>query len=127
MDSDKLPHKNHHKIRLGFIRKVAHKATRKLKAKRQKNQGVWFGLGILGLVGWSIVVPALIGMVLGNWIDRRFPSHVSWTLTLMLGGLILGCMNAWYWVMGEQSQMEKSRRETPQIKSQESNKSTHEQ
>ncbi|MDJ0616752.1 MAG: AtpZ/AtpI family protein [Calothrix sp. MO_192.B10] len=122
MDSDKLPGKTHRKIQLDFIGKVANKATRKLRAKRQKKQGIWFGLGILGLVGWSIVVPALLGMVLGNWLDRRFPSTISWTLTLMLGGLILGCINAWYWVMGEQKQMETSRTEASQQPSeQESN------
>ncbi len=125
MDSDKIPKKNHHKIQLGFIRKVADKATRKLRAKRQKNQGVWFGLGILGLVGWSIVVPALLGMILGDWLDKRFPSDVSWTLTLMLSGLILGCINAWHWVMKEQSQMEKSRRELSQHSSEQ--ESNHEQ
>jgi len=29
------------------------KAARKLKAQGNPTQGVWFGLGMMGLIGWS--------------------------------------------------------------------------
>jgi ATP synthase protein I len=35
------------------------------------------------------------GVALGAWIDRRWPSRFSWTLMLLVGGLLLGCVNAW--------------------------------
>jgi len=50
-------------------------------------------------------VPTLLGLALGAWIDRRFPSHFSWTLMLMVAGLGLGCLNAWKWVDREQAKM----------------------
>ena len=90
-----------------FVRKVGAKESRKIRARREKNQIIWFGLGLLGLVGWSVVTPTLLGTALGVWIDTQFPSRVSWTLMLMFGGLILGCLNAWHWVSREQAQMEK--------------------
>ena len=99
--------KNHRDLWAGFIRKVAAKESRKIRARRDKNQIIWFGLGLLGLVGWSVVTPTLLGTALGVWIDTQFPSRVSWTLMLMFGGLILGCLNAWHWVSREQAQMEK--------------------
>jgi ATP synthase protein I len=105
MDSDKSPKTNHRKRRAGFIRQVAAKEIHKLRARQEKNQSLWFGLGLLGLVGWSIVVPTLLGLALGAWIDRRFPSHFSWTLMLMVAGLGLGCLNAWKWVDREQAKM----------------------
>ena len=40
---------------------VGAKAARKLKARRNSAQGVWFGLGMMGLIGWSVVVPTLLG------------------------------------------------------------------
>ena len=48
---------------------VGAKAARKLKARRNSGQGVWFGLGMMGLIGWSVVIPTLLGTALGIWLD----------------------------------------------------------
>lgn len=74
---------------------------RKLKARAKGRRGVWFGLGMFGLVGWSVAVPSVAGLTFGLWLDARFPSRVSWTLTFLLIGVALGCLNAWYWVKQE--------------------------
>ncbi len=84
---------------------VGAKAARKLKARRNPAQGVWFGLGMMGLVGWSVVVPTLLGAALGIWLDRRQPGRLSWTLTLLILGLVIGCLNAWHWVSKEDQEM----------------------
>jgi predicted F0F1-ATPase subunit len=39
----------------------------------QPTQGVWFGLGMMGLIGWSVVVPTLLGAALGIWLDAHHP------------------------------------------------------
>jgi ATP synthase protein I len=44
----------------------------------------------------------LAGIAVGNWIDRRWPSRYSWTLMLLVGGLLLGCVSAWNRVTDEQ-------------------------
>jgi F-type H+-transporting ATPase subunit epsilon len=54
-----------------FSREVGAKAARKLKARRNAAPGVWFGLGMMGLIGWSVVVPTLLGAALGIWLDNR--------------------------------------------------------
>lgn len=77
---------------------VDRQAQRKLKARRDKRHSVWFGLGMFGLIGWAIAIPTLAGIALGLWIDRQWPSQVSWTLTLLFVGVVLGCMNAWRWI-----------------------------
>jgi ATP synthase protein I len=107
-----------------FVRKVAAQETRKIRARREKNQIIWFGLGLLGLVGWSVVTPTLLGTALGIWIDTKFPSQFSWTIMLMLGGLILGCLNAWHWVSREQTQMTRSQRQgdTEKVEEEENSK-----
>lgn len=84
-----------------FEMQIGRKAERKLRARKEKPHTAWFGLGMFGLVGWSVAVPTLIGIALGLWLDRRWPSQVSWTLTLMIIGVALGCVNAWYWVKQE--------------------------
>jgi len=80
---------------------VGKKARRKIKARKTRDRSVWFGLGMFGMVGWTIAVTTVIGVVLGMWIDRTWPGPYSWTLTLLLIGLIVGCLNAWYWVSRE--------------------------
>lgn len=84
-----------------FSQQVGEIAARKLKAQRHVTQTVWSGLGMMGLVGWSVVVPTLLGAALGNWIDRHYPGGHSWTLALLAIGLGLGCFNAWHWVAKE--------------------------
>jgi ATP synthase protein I len=60
---------------------------------------------MMGLVGWSVVVPTLLGAALGIWLDKRHPGPISWTLSLLLGGLVIGCLNAWHWVAKENQAM----------------------
>jgi ATP synthase protein I len=84
-----------------FSLQVGEKAARKLKAQRHVTHTVWSGLGMMGLVGWSVVVPTLLGAALGIWLDNRYPGSRSWTLMLLAFGLGLGCFNAWHWVSKE--------------------------
>ncbi len=88
-----------------FARQVETKAKRKMKAMQQHDTGVWFGLGMMGLIGWSVVVPTLVGTAVGMWLDHRFPRGQSWTLMLLVAGLLIGCFNAWMWVSREDKAM----------------------
>ena len=89
-----------------FSRQVGAQAARKLKAQRGAKRSIWFGLGMSGLIGWSVTVPTLIGAALGIWVDKHYPSKFSWTLMLLLLGLIIGCFNAWHWVASEYKEMQ---------------------
>jgi ATP synthase protein I len=84
---------------------VGAKATRKLRARRHASSGVWFGLGMMGLIGWSVVLPTLLGATVGLWLDEQHPGEHSWTLALLVAGLAVGCMNAWHWVAKEDQAM----------------------
>jgi ATP synthase protein I len=88
-----------------FAGQIGAKAARKQRALRAGDQGVWFGLGMSGLIGWSVAVPTVLGAVLGVWLDDRHAQKFSWTLTLLFAGLILGCFNAWYWVAQQDASM----------------------
>jgi ATP synthase protein I len=80
---------------------IRHSQERKLRARREGDQGVWFGLGMFGIVGWSVAVPALLAIALGIWIDTRFDNQYSWTLMLLVVGVAVGCLNAWFWISRE--------------------------
>ncbi len=89
-----------------FSRQVGAQAARKLRAQRRATKSVWLGLGMSGLVGWSVTIPTLIGAALGLWVDKHYPTRFSWTLMLLLIGLIIGCFTAWNWVDSEYKEMQ---------------------
>jgi len=85
---------------------VGTKATRKLRERRRsRSQSTWFGLAMMGLIGWSVAIPALLGAALGIWIDAHYPGVHAWTLSLLVAGLVLGCLNAWRWVTRQDQAM----------------------
>ncbi len=61
-------------------------------------ESVWTGLGFMGMVGWTLALPILLGALLGRWLDRHLPQPFSWTLVLILFGLVLGAVNVWRWI-----------------------------
>jgi len=71
----------------------------------------WRPVALVGLIGWTVVVPMLIGIALGAWIDRTWPSRYSWTLMLLTAGLGLGCYTAWMRV--QDAQREGKRKDRP--------------
>ena len=72
-----------------FAAVIGAKAARKQRARNHLAAGVWFGLGMMGLVGWSVVVPTLFGAGLGIWLDRHHRGRHAWTLVLLMAGLAL--------------------------------------
>jgi ATP synthase protein I len=90
----------HDDDRRRFGRTVGRKADRRIEARR-RNDDVWFWLGMLGLVGWSVAIPTVAGVALGLWLDRVAPARFSWVLTMLVVGLTLGLLNAWMWVSRE--------------------------
>ncbi len=86
-------------------REVAGKEARKLEAVSTGKRSVWAGMGLFGMIGWSVVVPALLGAALGRWLDKKQPVSFSWTLTLLVTGIMAGCVIAWNWVAQENKDM----------------------
>lgn len=81
-----------------FEKDISKKESRKIRARKEGERPVIFGFGMLGLIGWAVAIPTLLGIALGIWMDSHYPAKFSWTLTLLFTGLILGCVNAWFWV-----------------------------
>ncbi len=95
-----------------FRREVEAQAARKLQARRETHRSIWFGLGMFGMIGWSVAVPTLIGVGVGWWLDRNSTSRYSWTLMCLVLGLAVGCLMAWQWVQRERRENISRRRKT---------------
>jgi ATP synthase protein I len=96
----------HRDARDEFTRRLEARQRRKLRALRQGDRSVWFGFGMFGLVGWSVAVPTVLLTAVGVWLDAHTRNGYSWTLMLLVIGVGLGCLNAWFWLTRERKVIE---------------------
>jgi ATP synthase protein I len=55
-------------------------------------------VGQIGVLGWIIVAPMLLGLLLGRWLDRSFGTGIFWSAPLLLVGAVIGGYSAWKWM-----------------------------
>jgi len=77
------------------LRQALERDTRRHARRAGSSASFWRSLSVLGVVGWSIALPAAGGALLGWHLDRRFASGVRFTLMLLFAGVILGTIVAW--------------------------------
>jgi len=95
-----------------LLKTIQKKEKQKLFTKKHKKNWIfWIGFSTFGLIGWSVIIPTMIGLAVGIWIDQKWPSPISWTLTLTMAGLIMGCLSAWIWIRKERKEIEKKKNE----------------
>lgn len=87
-------------------RRVGAREMRKQRRRAEGKHDIWFGLGVFGIIGWSVALPALIALAIGIWIDHTWPGRFSWSLMLLVVGVSLGCLNAWRWVQRERQMVQ---------------------
>ncbi len=81
-----------------LVKEVRVRGERYRRRLRDGEPSVARRLAQIGVLGWMIVVPMLIGLFLGRWLDGMFGSGLFWTAPLLMLGLALGCWSAWKWV-----------------------------
>jgi ATP synthase protein I len=77
---------------------VRQRGERHIRWLRDGDPSVVQRLAQIGVLGWIIVVPMLIGVFAGRWLDRTFNSGLFCTAPLLMLGLALGCFSAWKWM-----------------------------
>ncbi len=75
-----------------FVSEIRRQAER---TRDSRHGTFWRGLASVGAVGWMVSLPAVLGALVGRWLDVKFASGIFWTLSLLVGGLMLGCASAW--------------------------------
>ncbi len=80
-----------------LLEQIKKDSAKKIKSKEEGNE-ILFGLGLFGIIGWSIALPTLIGTAIGVFLDGKFTQSFSWTITFLFAGVIFGAFNAWHWI-----------------------------
>jgi len=94
--SDKKPEKPD-----GLADEVRTRAERHRRWRLEGEQSVARRLAQIGVLGWIVVVPMLIGAFVGHWLDGKFATGIFWTGPMLLLGLALGCWSAWRWIISQ--------------------------
>jgi ATP synthase protein I len=77
---------------------IGRRARRMKQARDNPGPSPLRGVGTFGMIGWAIAVPTVGGVFLGLWLDRVAPQGFSWTIALLLGGVVVGGLIAWGWI-----------------------------
>lgn len=80
---------------------IARQARRMKAARDHPGPSPLRGIGTFGMIGWSVAVPTVGGAFLGLWLDRVVPQAFSWTIALILGGVVMGAFIAAAWISKE--------------------------
>jgi ATP synthase protein I len=84
----------------GLLKSVRMRRKRHWQWRKDGEPSLGGQLAQIGVLGWMIVLPTLIGTFFGRWVDRRFGTGIFWTAPMMIAGLALGCRAAWRWMHG---------------------------
>ena len=92
---------------------IRRSAERLQRSRRSPGASPLRGLGVFGMIGWSIAVPTVGGAFLGLWLNQVAPQKFSWPIALILGGVVVGGIIAWSWVSKETQGQNEQNRERP--------------
>jgi ATP synthase protein I len=82
--------------RIGCAARQAGKRAREARDEPEPSLGS--RLGQIGILGWSIVIPTLLGLAVGHWLDRHFGTGVFFSAPLLMIGAAFGLWSAWKWM-----------------------------
>lgn len=80
------------------VKAIRRRAERMQQTRNEPKYSPLNGLGVFGVIGWSVALPTVAGAFLGMWLNRVAPQSFSWPMALILGGAVIGAMVAWSWI-----------------------------
>ncbi|ACB96347.1 putative H(+)-transporting ATP synthase, gene 1 protein [Beijerinckia indica subsp. indica ATCC 9039] len=73
-------------------------AERARKGAENPEPSLGARLGQIGILGWTIVVPTLLALLLGRWLDQIFATGIFFSAPLIMIGAGIGFWSAWKWM-----------------------------
>ncbi|MHB1669747.1 MAG: AtpZ/AtpI family protein [Thiomonas sp.] len=81
-----------------LVRQASLRSARHRRWLREGEPSVARRLAQIGVLGWIIVLPMLLGLFAGRWLDRALGTGLMFTGALLILGLALGSWSAWKWM-----------------------------
>jgi ATP synthase protein I len=77
-------------------------ASRERSGRANPEPSLGARLGQIGILGWTIVLPILLCLALGRWLDHIAGTRVFFAAPLLMIGAGLGLWSAWRWMHRQQ-------------------------
>ena len=58
-------------------------------------RSIWRNLAMFGSLGWLVIIPTLIGLAVGRWLDNTFDTGITLTAAGIFLGVCAGGFLAW--------------------------------
>jgi len=81
-----------------LLQEVQRQAGRRQRSLREGEPTLLRQLSTLGVLGWVIVLPMLLGLAGGRWLDHRLGTGITFSAALLLLGVAVGAGAAWRWM-----------------------------
>jgi ATP synthase protein I len=65
------------------------------EAQTRRGRSLWVQVSRVGTLGWLIALPIVGGALLGHLLDRRFDTGLTFTLAMLLLGLVIAGFTIW--------------------------------
>lgn len=72
--------------------------VRERRGREEGELGTMRMVGQIGILGWIIVTPALLGLLLGRWLDGQAGTKIFFAAPLLMLGVAAGGWSAWRWM-----------------------------
>lgn len=82
----------------GMAEAVRKRQDRRERWRTEGELSVLRFVGQIGVLGWIIVIPTLIGIFVGRWLDRTFGTGIVFSAALLVIGVVFGFWSAWRWM-----------------------------
>ena len=74
---------------------IKERERRERQWEEEGERSLWANLAMFGALGWLIVIPTLVGLFVGSWLDNRFGTNITLTAAGIVLGVALGGYLAW--------------------------------
>jgi len=95
---DPRPSAPHETDKPALLEEVQRQAGRHQRSLRDGEPTLLRQLSTLGVLGWVIVLPMLLGLAGGRWLDHRLGTGITFSAALLLLGVAVGAVAAWRWM-----------------------------
>jgi ATP synthase protein I len=82
----------------GMADAVRKRRERQVRWRLEGELSVARFVGQIGILGWIIVAPTLLGLFIGRWLDRTFGAGIFWSAALLVLGVTVGFWSGWRWM-----------------------------
>lgn len=83
-------------------------ARKAVMLKLRKEQKINVGFGLIAALGGVIIVPIILGIWAGTFLDANYPVTFSWRLSLTFCGFVWGIINAYFWIKIENEKIDEA-------------------